>query len=226
MRLSFGIGMAALGVVAGAGLVLARGPMGPGGETLEYEVIEVQPRGWMVTAREVGSGAVVQFRMPPAVFRSQRFRANLEGVRAGQRFSASGPPQAGLDEVVLEVAPGHGGGSPVGPRGGPPGTQGPPSSPGPSAPGLQPAGRPGFPGSAQGSPGFERDYQILSADPNSGEVVAREEGTGRQIHFRIDVGAFVGYRFEADLTGLRRGQGFTLVAPNDRPIQDCCTLIR
>ncbi len=170
-------------------------------EELEYEVVSIDPTTWTVSARETASGTMVKFKMPPAVFKDKTFAADLGGRGAGQRFSATAPRNARMSNLKLESAP-------------------PPGPPGRTSPRAAPPP----PGRAAPPPPAAGGYRILTVD-NSWAVTARDTASGETIRFRVDPKAFEGYRFRASLRGLSRGAAFSLVAPNHRPIADCCTLM-
>ncbi len=168
----------------------------PQGDVLEYAVISIEPQGWVVTARETASGDVVKFRLPPAVFKGQTFDANIDELNAGQRFSVRGPRGVRLGQLVVE--------DPL-PPGPPPGR------------GLKP--QPG------GQSGETLTWEIVHVDARRWIVTARNRQSHRTAKFRVHPDSFNGFRFLASLRGINKGQGFSIVTPNDVAMADCCTLL-
>ena len=62
--------------------------------SIEFEVVDIDRQGWVVTARAVGSGEELRFRLPPAAFVGKAFDADLSRAKAGDRFSAKGAANA------------------------------------------------------------------------------------------------------------------------------------
>jgi hypothetical protein len=172
----------------------------PKGEVLEYEVISVAPQSWVVTAKETATGNVVKFRLPPAVFKGKTFAANLRSVKRGQRFSVQGPRNARLDQLIVEK--GLPGGPPRGRR-----------NFGKRVPGISgPAGRP-------------LAWEIVHVDARKWVVTARNRRTHKVVKFQAHPEAFAGFRFRASLRGIRKGQGFSMVTPNNLPLNNIATLL-
>ena len=219
-------------IVAGsaADLIAQSGVGGGKGETVTFEVQSIDPESWVVTARDLESGESFSFRLPPDAFRGQRFRADLGSAGLGRKLSVQAPGQVRLDKAVIErpIAAGRGpAGSfearprdgrdqaPSGPSayGRPSDRQGPADYVGaPEAP-----GRPGGPGSGPA------EYEVVSVDERSWTVQARGLD-GKVVSLEIDPQAFVGYRFRASVKELRSGQGFELLATNEQPLANCCTV--
>lgn len=170
---------------------------GPQGELLEYEVISVNPQNWVVTAKETASGNVVKFKLPPSVFQGKSFDAELRNVRQGGRFSVRGPRNARLDNLIMEDS------MRKQPR--------MRKSPGPA--GMTPPG------------GAQLGWVIENVDPAEWIVSARNRASGKTAKFKAHPEAFAGFRFRADLRNISKGQGFSIVAPNDRPMPNACTLM-
>lgn len=169
------------------------------GEKLEYKVISIDPGSWVVTAREVATGDVVKFRLPPSVFKGQTFEADPGAMRKGQRFSVRGPRNARLNQLKLEK------------------------------------GLPGEPQSRRGQRGrlgAERPllsqplaWEILNVNPRKWIVTAKNRHTHKVAKFQAHPEAFTGFLFHANLRGIKKGQGFAIVTPNNQPINNCCTLL-
>ncbi|NIM16949.1 MAG: hypothetical protein GTO45_33695 [Candidatus Aminicenantes bacterium] len=172
----------------------------PPGEVLEYEVISVEPQSWVVTARETATGNVVKFRLPPAVFKGQTFDANLGSVKRGQRFSVQGPRNARLSQLIVEEG----------------------------LPGGPPRGRRKFGKripKISGPPSKPLAWEIVHVDPRKWVVTAKNRRTHKVVKFQAHPEAFAGFRFRANLRGIRKGQGFSIVTPNNRPMNNCATLL-
>lgn len=176
--------------------VLLQGGMPPG-EDLEYKVLSIDPKGWVVTAQETATGNVVKFRLPPTVFKGQTFDADLGAVQKGQRFSVRGPRNARLNQLILEKPlPG-----------------GPPSERGRRAK-LRP--RPSAPLS----------WEILHVDARKWIVTAKNRQTHKVAKFQAHPEAFTGFIFRANLRGIKKGRGFAIVTPNNQPMNNVCTLLK
>lgn len=179
----------------GAMTVLVQGSMPPG-KNLEYKVMSIDPKGWVVTAQETATGNVVKFRLPPAVFKGQTFNADLGEVQKGQRFSVRGPRNARLDRLYLD--------KPL-----PPGTvreRGP---------------RPKL-GRRQSEP---LAWEIMHVDPRRWIVTAKNRRTQKVAKFQAHPEAFTGFLFRANLLGIKKGERFSIVTPNNQPMNNCCTLL-
>jgi hypothetical protein len=196
MRQRFAIMIGLFAVLALAAMtVLVQGSMPPG-EDLEYEVISIDPKGWIVTARETAAGNVVKFRLPPTAFKGQTFDADLGAVRKGQRFSVRGPRNARLDQLILKKPlPGEG------PRG-----RGPRAK----------LGR------RQSEP---LSWKILHVDARKWIVTAKNRRTHKVAKFQAHPEAFTGFLFRANLRGIKKGRGFAIVTPNNQPMKNVCTLL-
>lgn len=223
-------------------------------ELIELEVVSVERRDWTVVARDVSGGATFRFKMPPRVFQGQRFTADFSTARPGQKVSVRGVPESQIDDLVVEAALGEAEapGTRRGGAGSEPGTEmrGAPGDrrprPGTDRPdGGGPAdyvaggGGPadylgGGEGAAGGGPadyagrgtrpgGGPGQYEVLSVDAQRWVATAR--GPGGTVEIEIDPDAFVGYRFKAPVRGLKRGEGFALLALNQKPIEACCKLV-
>jgi hypothetical protein len=168
----------------------------PKGEVLEYKVMSIEPKDWVVTAEETATGNVVKFRMPPAVFKGKTFNANLDSIQPGQRFSVRGPRNAQLSRLIVEKPLAKGPGKERGPR------------------------------AKLGTlPGEPLLWKILHVDARRWIVTAQNRQSRKIIKFRVKPESFTGFRFHANLRGLRKGEGFSIVAPNDVPINNNCTLL-
>ncbi len=193
---------------------LALAPAWAADGAVDFEVVSIDPRSWVVTARDVSSGEQFRFKVPHRVFEGQRFTAEPTG--GGESISVRGMPDARLDKLVLETplgAPGLGRRNELR---GVPGRQRPPQRP----PAFEPPRRPDLRAGAGGP----RAYQVVSVDPRQWIVTARAED-GSTLKLRIDPDSFAGFRFRADIARLRKGQGFSLFAPNEKPLENCCTLL-
>ncbi|MCP4203957.1 MAG: hypothetical protein GY769_18725 [bacterium] len=205
------------------------GGLQEGAQMLDFEVVSVDPRQWIVSARDVESRDEFQFRMPPQSFQGQRFTVDLSAARAGQPIEVRGQSNVKIDELVVDAPLGMSG---VG--GGADGEKGRPRRPDYSRdPGRRPPSAPDYaprPPRAPSDDGFKAErggpmeYRVESFDPQ-GWVVTARGSDGSTIKLKVDPDAFVGYRFRAPVRNLRRGQGFTILALNQRPIEDCCTLV-
>jgi hypothetical protein len=198
----------------------AAGRLGDPSTWPEFEVVSVEAGQWTVVAREVETGEEFQFRMPPQTFRGQMFSADLSGIGAGQPVDAQGQPEVNLDQAAtLQTELGQGGGGLGGSRGaGGMRRQAPPRTDFSSRNPYPRAGGEGGPG------GGPMQYRIESVDPDRWTVSARG-GDGSTIELKVEPGAFVGYRFKAPVRSLRAGDGFAILALNQKPIEGCCTLV-
>lgn len=182
-------------LVLAAMTVLLQGGV-PAGEELEYKVMSIDPQGWIVTAQETATGNVVKFRLPPSVFKGQTFDANIETLQKGQSFSVQGPKNVRLDQLILE--------DPL-PGGPPPGQ-----------------GRGAKLRSQSSSP---LTWEILHVDARNWIVTAKNRRTNKVAKFQTHPDAFNGFLFHANLRGIQKGQGFAIVAPNNQPMNNVCTLL-
>jgi hypothetical protein len=69
-------------------------------------------------------------------------------------------------------------------------------------------------------------WEILQVNPQEWIVTARNHRTRQTIKFRVHPETFNGFRFRANLRGIRQGQGFSIVTPNNLPMNDSCTLLK
>lgn len=169
---------------------------GPRGELLDYEVISIEPGSWVVTAKETASGNVVKFRLPPTVFKGKSFDADLGSIQRGARFSVRGPRNARLNNLIMQ---------------------------GPS--GKQPRMRKGRSPRLMTSPAAQLGWTIMHVDPRKWIVTAQNRTTGKVAKFQAHPEAFAGFRFRANLRNIRKGQGFSIVTPNNQPISNVCSLL-
>lgn len=203
---------------------LAAQPAAPG-DSVAFEVQSIDRQNWVVTARDLESGEVFAFRLPPEAFRGQRFEADLDDAASGKKISVQGARGARLDKAVIERPIGAGSPSRGRPEGdtrfdrdrapGPADYGSSPERRGP-ADYLQSNGRPG------GGSG-PSEYEVLSVDSRTWTVQARGRN-GRTVSLEVDPQAFVGYRFRASVEDLRAGQGFELLATNEQPLANCCVV--
>jgi hypothetical protein len=172
------------------------------GGLLQYEVISVNPQNWVVTAKELGSGEIVKFRLPPKIFMGRTFDvfragvpdAALDRTKIGNRFSINGAKNTRLDNLIMKT----------------PLTKGPL----PAA-----SGREALPH------GPRLTWEIINVNPNTRVITARKRRTSKIVKLKIHPEAFKGLVFKANLRGIQRGKGFSIVTPNNLPIKDCCTLL-
>jgi len=176
--------------------VLVQGSMPPG-EELEYKVLSINPENWVVTAQETASGNVVKFRLPPSVFKGQTFDADLGSIQKGQRFSARGPRNARLNQLIMEK--------------GLPG-EGPPSERGRRA-------------KMRLGPSTPLAWEILHVDARKWIVTAKNRQTHKVAKFQAHPEAFTGFLFRANLRGIKKGRGFAIVTPNNQPMNNVATLL-
>ena len=197
MKQRFAIMIVLFAVLALAAMtVLMQGSMPPG-EDLEYKVMSIDPKGWVVTAQETATGNVVKFKLPPSVFHGQTFDADLGTVRKGQRFSVRGPRNARLDKLTLE--------QPL--RG-----EGRPRGRGPRA-------------KLQRKNSAPLTWEILHVDARKWIVTAKNRRTHKVAKFQAHPEAFTGFLFHANLRGIKKGQGFAIVTPNNQPMNNIGTLL-
>ena len=164
-------------------------------KVLEYEVISVEPSNWIVTARENESGEVMKFRLPPSVFKGKTFDANLVKVQPGQRFSVKGSRNARLNELIIEKP----------------------------LPGPKP-GR----GSLSRLSGENEEllaWEILHVDAKTWIVTSKNRQTHKIAKFRVHPEAFNGFRFKANIRGIEKGKGFSILTPNYMPMNNVATLL-
>ncbi len=176
-------------------------------EVLEYKVQSIDPGTWVVTALETASGNVVKFRLPPTVFKGKSFDANLERVRKGQRLSIRAPRNVKLRQLKMD--------KPVkGVKGTPRGVR---MRTGRVARARAQA--------LQGSEGTSLPWKILNVNPREWIVTAKNSRTGKIAKFKAHAEAFRGFVFKANLRDIKKGEGFEMVAPNNTPLKDICTLL-
>jgi hypothetical protein len=167
----------------------------PPGEALEYKVMSINPENWVVTAQETATGNVVKFRLPPSAFKGQTFDAVGE-VLKGQRFSVRGPRNARLDQLVMVKGPG----------------------------GVKSRAR-GRQARMRLQPGAPLAWEIMHVDPRRWIVTAKNRRTQKVAKFQAHPEAFTGFLFRANLRGIKKGQGFAIVTPNNQPINNVGTLL-
>jgi hypothetical protein len=163
---------------------------------LEYEVVSIDAAGWVVTAREMESGETVKFRLPPALFHGKTFDADLDSLQIGDLFSVQGPKNVHMNNVPVE--------QPL-----------PETS----------QGRRPSKGLAAGAEGGVLSWEILNVNPRQWTATAKNRLTHKIIKFRVLPEAFVGLRFQAKLRGIKKGESFALVTPNNVPMANCCRLL-
>lgn len=167
------------------------------GGMLDYEVISIDANTWIVTAREISSGNVVKFRLPPSTFKGQTFDAEIGRVRPGQRFAVRGPRNASLANLVMDTPSPQGQGRGLMRK--PPRMMTPPSRP--------------------------LSWEILNVNPQKWIVQAKNRMTHRTAKFKVDPGCFAGFRFRSNLQSVGKGQGFSIITPFSAPLTNCCTLM-
>jgi hypothetical protein len=172
----------------------------PKGEILEYEVISIDPGNWVVTAKETATGNVVKFRLPPSVFKGKTFDfdANQGTLKPGKRFSVRGQMNARLNQLIMENSV---------PRG---------QSP------LR--GRRASRAKFRVQTGKVMGWEILHVDARNWVVTAQNRQNRKIAKIQVHPEAFTGFRFKANLRNIRKGQGFSIVTPNNLPMRNCCTI--
>lgn len=165
-------------------------------EILDYEVTAVNPQNWVITAKEISTGEILSFKLPPSVFHGQTFDAKLEGMVPGQKFEVRGPRNAPLNNLIVERPTRRAGEK----------------------------GR-GRPVKRMGRATRRLAWEIVNVDSAEWIVTAKNKNN-KTIRFKIDPQSFIGFRFRADLSGIQKGAGFTLIAPNDSPITKSCVLLK
>jgi hypothetical protein len=197
MRQRFAIMIGLFAVLALAAMtVLVQGAMPPG-EKLEYKVLSINPENWVVTAQETATGNVVKFRLPPTVFKGKTFDADLGALRKGQRFSVRGPRNARLDQLTI-VKP---------------------------LPGERRPLRRGLKAKLRSQTSTPLAWEILHVDARKWVVTAKNRLTHKVAKFQAHPEAFTGFLFRANLKGIKKGQGFAIVTPNNQPINNVATLL-
>jgi hypothetical protein len=203
---------------------------GDAGDLATFEVLAVDPQGWIVTARDVESGEELGFQLPSESFRGLRFMADLSGVEPGRTISVTGEPGVRMRQALVERPLGASmrreGGFGERPAGGErdPGRFALPEGPGKYGmqdPQREPSrfdNRPPSPGQRGGGSGR---YELIEFDAATRTATVRGED-GSTVSLEVDPRAFVGYRFRASVRNLRAGEGFELLADNERPLTDCC----
>lgn len=173
----------------------------PEGETLEYEVISIDSGKWVVTAKEIATGDVVKFRLPPSVFKGKTFDfdADQGTLKPGKRFSVRGQMNARLNQLIMKKSVA---------RGQPPGRG-------------KRAARARF----RVQRGKALGWEILHVDARKWVVTARNRQNRKIVKFQAHPEAFTGFRFLANLRGIQKGQGFSIVTPNNQPMRNCCTIM-
>ena len=222
--LTLGLALAAAGLFAVAATVAqppASQPGRPGAgssDAVEFEVVSLDERTWSVTARDVETGETLRFKLPPKAFVGQRFTADLGGTAPGQKVTVQAPPGARIEQAVVE--------SPLGTGLGRSGLSNDRYErqerrpPGPTGFGdrQRDRNRSRHPGARSSGP---MEYEILSVDQRTWTVTARGSD-GETVTLEISPEAFIGFRFSAPVSDLQAGQGFALMATNERPLLDCC----
>jgi hypothetical protein len=168
-------------------------------EMIEYEVLAVDPQSWIVRAKEVDTEKEVKFRLPPEVFEGQTFDADFARNRIGQRFSVRGSKNTKLNDLIMEI----------------------PISEGENASKQ-------FAAKSEMAPpaGAALSWLIEKVDGKRWIVKSRNRVTNQIVKLRVHPESFVGFHFKASLRNIRKGQGFTIFAPNDMPMNNCCTLLK
>jgi hypothetical protein len=184
------------GILAFAALIVFASTGSLCGEQLDYVITALNPLTWVVTARATATGETVQFRLHPSAFKGQTFDADLEGIAPGQKFRVRGPKNAVIGNAIVE----------------------------------QPASKAGAKGQGQAMrktppPSQRLAWEIIDVNAAESTMTARNRGN-RTIVFKVDPKSFIGFRFSADLAGLEKGNGFTIIAPNLDPISENCVLIK
>ena len=233
------LGMALM--LAAAGIALAQ-PQPPGNspgnsdDTVAFEVQSIDQQSWIVTARDLESGEEFSFRLPPEAFRGQRFQADLGDAAAGRKVTVAGETNARLHQASVERPLGREMRSESGFRMREPGSResgadryavpGGPSKYDARAEPHSPSkysDRPGPLSRRGASSTGPSGYEVVEVDSITWTVTARADD-GETVSLEIDPMAFVGYRFRASVKDLRAGEGFELLADNESPLGDCCTL--
>lgn len=197
----------------------AAGRLGDPSTWPEFEVVSVEPGQWTVVARDLQTGEEFRFRIPPQSFRGQVFSADLANAAEGQRIDAQGQPQATIEQATMQTPLGQGEG---GSSGRMPGREGMRRQ---APPRTDFGSRNPYPrGGGPGDGGGPMQYRVESFDQSSWVVSARG-GDGSMVELKIDPNAFVGYRFKAPVRSLRSGEGFAILALNQKPIEGCCTVV-
>jgi hypothetical protein len=178
----------ALAALAGVGSIY--------GEVLEYEITALNPLTWVIAAKEVATGEILQFRLPPTVFKGHTFDADLEGVSPGQKFRVRGPKNAVIENAIVEKPTNRAGGQGRG-----------------QVVRKKPAAPPRL------------GWEIIEVNAAELTITARNR-SNRTIVFKVEPKSFIGYRFTADLAGVEKGGAFTIVSPNLSPLSESCVLIR
>lgn len=176
------------------------GAIAPQGKLLDYQIVGLESKAWVVTANEVGTGNVVKFRLPPSAFMGKTFDANLGKINPGQKFSVRGPRNARLNQLVM--------------------TKGLPGAEGKGR-GVKRLRRRVMP-VQQSTP---LAWEVLTVDPNRWVVTARNRSSKKTVKIKVDPNCFIGFRFKASLRGIKNGKGFSIVTPNNAPLPNCCTLL-
>jgi hypothetical protein len=76
-----------------------------------------------------------------------------------------------------------------------------------------------------GPPVTPLGWEILHVDARKWVVTARNRRTQKVAKFQAHPEAFTGFRFRADLRNIGKGQGFSIVTPNNAPMPNCATLL-
>jgi hypothetical protein len=186
-------------VVAYFGIPAASAP-GPSNDLLEYEVISVQPGSWLVTAKEVASGEIVKFRLPPTAFKGKTFDADLTRTKKGHKFSVRGPQSDRLNNLIVEKGL-------------------------PTHRGKNQRSRHLIKKRPIGPPAQVLNWEIVHVDPQQFIVTARNNKNQRLAKFKVEPHSFKGFRFKANLRGIRQGRGFTMQTSNNSHFSNACTLL-
>jgi hypothetical protein len=65
----------------------------------------------------------------------------------------------------------------------------------------------------------------MHVDPRRWIVTAKNRRTHKVAKFQAHPEAFTGFLFRANLRGIKKGQGFAIVTPNNQPINNVATLL-
>ncbi len=168
-------------------------------ELLDYEVMSINSNGWVITAKELATGEVVKFKLPPAVLKGQTFNFDVRKANLGKPLTIRGHRNAQLNRMKIQ-------------KGLPMTRKSARMMKTPLKPKPILAGRP-------------LPWSVLLIDAKNWVVTAKNSRTNKVAKFKVHPQAFKGFRFRANLRGIRQGQGFKMIAPNSLPMKNICTLL-
>lgn len=172
------------------------------GPTPEYIVMNIDAKSWIVTAKELMTGNIVKFRLPPSAFKGKTFSADLKNIRKGHPFTARNPKYARLSQPPQVIDAAH----------------------------REPKSYK-YKGSKNkqipmGPPPQRLEWEILELNAATWVVKAKNSRTKETIQFKASPKGFIGFKFKANISNIRKGQGFTLITSDSHTFKNCLKLLK